>query len=112
VDRVAREVALEQIKHERKQLEAKAMAGKVVWNDLGRYRDGSLRGWETRVGPMRITLHGHIDEPSGVFVSCHEAGLDRYRIGHAPMRVEHKSSALRAIRKKLQMLFELTSGWD
>ena len=43
-------------------MERTAMAGKVQWRSLGTLKDGTPRGWEPRVGHLRITVHMHVDD--------------------------------------------------
>ena len=79
---------------------------------MGKYRDGSPRGWEARVGDLRITVHRHIDDAGGVFATCDTIGMSRHRIGDAPITEDHKVLALRAVRESIMQLDRLTSEWD
>jgi hypothetical protein len=88
------------------------MAGEVQWKSLGTLRDGTPRGWETKVGKLRVTVHTHIDNPAGVFVTCHEIGMDRHQIGDAPMTKAIRPVALRSVREYIVGLCNLTIGWD
>jgi hypothetical protein len=88
------------------------MAEQVQWTNLGNLNDGTPRGWEARVGRLRITIHTHVDDPAGSFVSCYEISMERHRIGDMPMTEASKPAALRAVRARIEELYDLTVGWD